>query len=66
MQWGDRWINRRHAPVRVLERETGQEIARIAVATAQGKVLSVSDLVVVPGPGADDSVKHRFGKGRQG
>jgi DNA-binding HxlR family transcriptional regulator len=62
MQWGDRWINRKRAPVRVLERQTGKEIARMAVSTQEGETLSARDLVVAPGPGADDAIKRRFGK----
>jgi DNA-binding HxlR family transcriptional regulator len=62
MQWGDRWINRNSAPVRLLERETGEEIARMAVSTRMQQALSMRDLVVVPGPGADDAIKRRFGR----
>jgi DNA-binding HxlR family transcriptional regulator len=64
MQWGDRWINSRQAPVRVLERETGKKVARIAVTTTDGKPLSARDLDVVPGPGADDAIRKRFGRKR--
>jgi DNA-binding HxlR family transcriptional regulator len=62
MQWGDRWVNRRRAPVRVIERETGREVARLAVTASDGKALSARDLEVVPGPGATDAIRKRFGK----
>src|ERR1700677_1452525 len=54
MQWGDRWIyGAERAPIRVLDREAGAEIARIEVRTRDGKPLQVRDAVVAPGPGAD-------------
>jgi len=60
MQWGDRWINRGQEPVRVLDRETGKEVAQIAVTTPKGKFLSARDLAVVPGPGANGAIRARF------
>jgi len=62
MQWGDRWIYHRQAPVRVLERETGKEVASIAVTTSGGKPLNLRDLEVVPGPGANSAITKRFGR----
>jgi DNA-binding HxlR family transcriptional regulator len=61
MQWGDRWIHGgEQAPVRVLERSTGKEIAQIQVTTAEGKPLSLDDVIVTPGPGANDAIRRRF------
>ena len=63
MQWGDRWIHgAERAPVRVLDREAGAEIARMEVMTPERKPLQPKDVVVVPGPGADEAVWRRFGK----
>jgi len=63
MQWGDRWIyGAERAPVRVLDHEGGAEIARMKVTTPEGKPLQPKDVVVVPGPGADEAVRRRFGK----
>jgi DNA-binding HxlR family transcriptional regulator len=63
MQWGDRWIHgRKRAPVRVLERRSGKEVAQIEVTSPEGKPLSLDDVVVVPGPGANDAVRRRFGR----
>jgi DNA-binding HxlR family transcriptional regulator len=62
MQWGDRWINRRCAPVRIIERETGNEVAELVVTGNDGKTLSLRDLDIVPGPGADDAIRKRFGR----
>jgi DNA-binding HxlR family transcriptional regulator len=64
MQWGDRWINHKQAPVRVLARATSKEIARMAVTTTDGEPLAARDLILVPGPGANDLVKKRFGRKR--
>ncbi len=62
MQWGDRWINGPgRAPIRVLDRETEEEISQIQVRTAGGKALSLKDAIVVPGPGANVAVRRRFG-----
>jgi DNA-binding HxlR family transcriptional regulator len=63
MQWGDRWIyGAERAPIRVLERETGAEIAHMEVATPEGKPLRLNEAVVVPGPGADESTRRRLDK----
>jgi hypothetical protein len=63
MQWGDRWIyGAERAPVRVLDHEGGAEIARMKVTTPEGKPLQPKDVIVVPGPGADEAVRRRFGK----
>ncbi|MGZ5920103.1 MAG: hypothetical protein ACXWJV_09940, partial [Hyphomicrobium sp.] len=62
-QWGDRWIHgRKRAPVRVLERRSGKEVAQIEVTSPEGEPLSLDDVVVVPGPGANDAVRRRFGR----
>lgn len=62
MQWGDRWIaGEGGAPVRLLDRESGEEIARMQVASASGKPLSLADVRVAPGPGADAAIERRFG-----
>lgn len=62
MQWGDRWIvGEGRAPIRLLDRESGEEIARMQVAAANGRPLSLADVRVAPGPGADEAIKRRFG-----
>lgn len=65
MQWGDRWIySPEHAPIRLLDRQTGEEISPIEVRSAQDKMLSLADVVVVPGPGANGAIRRRFGRPR--
>ncbi len=62
MQWGDRWAyGQTRTPVRVLDRACGREIAPMRVVSADGDPLSLKDVVVVPGPGADELVRRRFG-----
>lgn len=66
MQWGDRWINRKQAPIRLLARGSGKEVSRLAVTTSEGRPLALRDLEVVPGPGADAAVRRRFGSSGRG
>lgn len=41
MQWGDRWIAQdRGAPVRVLEKESGEEVPEITVRSRRGRSLT--------------------------
>lgn len=61
MQWGDRWINSGREPVTLLERATGEEIAPLAVSTREGRALSAGDVLLTPGPGADEAIVRRFG-----
>ena len=66
MQWGDRWIyGEERAPVRVLDRGAREPIARMAVTRPDGMPLALDDVVVAPGPGADDTIRRRFGKAEQ-
>jgi DNA-binding HxlR family transcriptional regulator len=63
MQWGDRWIyGAERAPIRVLDRETGEEIAHLEVATPEGKPLRLNQALVAPGPGADEATRRRLDK----
>ena len=62
MQWGDRWMHGRgRAPVRLFDREGGKEIPPLRVRSATGKPLSFEEIVVAPGPGANEAVRRRFG-----
>jgi DNA-binding HxlR family transcriptional regulator len=61
MQWGDRWVyGADKAPVRVVERATGAEIAPLRIATSEGRALAPRELAVLPGPGADEAILRRF------
>lgn len=61
MQWGDRWIRGPDcASVRVLDRHTGKDISQVAITTPDGKRIAYKDLLVAPGPGADDILRQRI------
>jgi len=62
MQWGDTWINgRAGAPVRVVERKTARAVKRVQLLSQQGAPMSLENLKVVPGPGANAAIRRRFG-----
>jgi hypothetical protein len=46
---------------RSLDRESRTEIARMEVTTREGRPLGLRDVMVAPGPGADDALRRRFG-----
>jgi hypothetical protein len=43
-----------------VERSTGQEIAPMVLRSSSGELLDVSEVMVVPGPGADEAVTQRL------
>lgn len=60
-QWGDRWLRpTRGAPVKFIERSTGEEIADIAIRSKDGRVIQARDLALVPGPGATAETRERL------
>jgi DNA-binding HxlR family transcriptional regulator len=61
MQWGDRWVaGADRVPVRVVDRESGREIAQINVVSRDGRPLQPSDVMMEPGPGAAAATRERF------
>ena len=60
-QWGDRWLYATQgAPVKFVERETGKEIAEVAVQMKDGRKLRPGDMAMVPGPGATQATRERL------
>lgn len=60
-QWGDRWLKPElGAPVKFIERDSGEEIADVAIHTRSGKKLDVYDLTPIEGPGANDETRARL------
>ncbi len=60
-QWGDRWLQLSEgAPVKFIERATGEEIADVAVLSQDGRKIKLRDLVMIPGPGATDETIERL------
>jgi DNA-binding HxlR family transcriptional regulator len=60
-QWGDRWLHISDgAPVKFIERASGEEIADVAVLSKDGRELKARELALVPGPGATDKTRERL------
>lgn len=61
MQWGDRWIAQdRGVPVRVLEKESGEEVPEITVRSRRGRSLTQADIILAAGPGANAATRARL------
>ncbi len=61
MQWGDRWIaQNRGVPVRVLEKESGEEVPEIILRSWRGRSLTQADIILAAGPGANASTRARL------
>ena len=60
-QWGDRWLRQdQGAPVRFIERSSGDVIPEVRVRSADGRQLKTRDLAMIPGPGATDETRERL------
>lgn len=59
-QWGDRWLHKAGAPVRFVEHATGKDIADVAILSKDGRVLDARDMVLLPGPGANEETIERL------
>lgn len=60
-QWGDRWLHQETgAPIRFLDRSSGEEIADVAIFARDGRCLGTRDLALEPGPGATDETRERL------
>ncbi|MBZ0215246.1 MAG: helix-turn-helix transcriptional regulator [Fimbriimonadaceae bacterium] len=61
MQWGDKWImGKEQAPVRLMDKETGEEIAPLAVLSRQGRPLRPRDISMEPNENLPPGMKTRF------
>ncbi len=62
MQWGDNWImGKGNAPVRLLDKKTGEPIARVTVQSRQGHDLMPRDILMEAGEGHLPEFRERFG-----
>ena len=60
-QWGDRWLHRTEgAPVRFVERESGEDIANVAIHSRDGRQLDPREIALRPGPGATEETRERL------
>lgn len=60
-QWGDRWLRTtRGAPVKFIDRSSGEEIADVSIRSKDGREIKARDLALEPGPGATDETRQRL------
>lgn len=60
-QWGDRWLGKEQgAPVKFIERSSGEVIPEVCVRSKDGRQLKTRDLAMIPGPGASDETRERL------
>ena len=60
-QWGGRWLHQDNgAPVKFVERATGEQIAEVSVQTKDGRKLEPREMAMIPGPGATEETKERL------
>ena len=60
-QWGDRWLHTTEgAPVKFIERASGEEIADVAILSKDGRELNARDMALMPGPGATEATRERL------
>jgi len=60
-QWGDRWLHKTNgAPVKLIERASGEEIADVAILAKDGRKLEARDMAMVAGPGATEETHERL------
>jgi DNA-binding HxlR family transcriptional regulator len=52
MQWGDRWLNQGHQPMRIVDAK-GSDVRQIKIRDHSGRPTDPKTLRVLPGPGAD-------------
>ena len=60
-QWGDRWLRKEQgAPVKFIERSSGEVIPEVSVRSKGGSELKTRELAMIPGPGATDETRERL------
>lgn len=61
MQWSDQFVfDDTSIPVKLIERETLKPIPMMLPVSADGKPIDWSQVVAVPGPGADEATRKRI------
>ncbi len=64
-QWGNAWLyGEGKEPVALVHRHTGDPIAPLRPANADGQTFEWRNVQMVPGPGADDALLARFASSR--
>jgi len=64
-QWKERWEPSEDGPrIRPLDPETGEPVAVRLMPRSAGRGVRPRDVVITPGPGADDSLRERLARKR--
>jgi len=58
--WGDKWVQKKGAPVKFTETATGKEIREMAILSQDGRTLRAREMLLMPGPGADEATRKRL------
>ncbi|WP_256667834.1 helix-turn-helix domain-containing protein [Pseudomonas sp. R-28-1W-6] len=62
LQWGDNWNPLPNgSPVQPINKKTGASISPVRLTDSDGRSVELSDLGLLPGPGADNAIKQRLG-----
>lgn len=65
-QWGDEHaVHPKGPPIRIVERATGEPIAKLAITSKDGRPLTPREVTVIEGPGASRAEKARFAEARK-
>jgi DNA-binding HxlR family transcriptional regulator len=65
-QWGDTHaVHPKGPPICIVERATGEPIAKLAITSRDGRALAPRDVTVIEGPGASRIEKARFAEARK-
>ncbi len=59
-QWASQHLCQGECAIRFIERDSGRDIAPLAVHSADGRFLELSDIAMAPGPDADAVLHDRF------
>jgi DNA-binding HxlR family transcriptional regulator len=61
MHWGDRWLSQEiGAPVIIIDRRTGEPVSRVTFRRGDPEDIPPSELLITPGPGANERTRWRF------
>ncbi len=61
-QWADKWVyGEGNEPLVVKDRRRGRRVPKLRLRDADGRPLELEDLLIEPGPGANDETRQRFG-----
>ena len=60
-QWGNKWLfEETGAPSFMADRRTKKPVAVLKAVDSKGRVLSLADVTMIPGPSATDALRKRF------